>query len=144
EVQVGLQLARMLGYVHDPAAPGCAFGHLTSGGTSANLQALRLALALKAFPVALRAAQVPDIALPGDDVAAFNLGSNDAVALLQSWNDWLGAQPPAQQRRWRERVQAQRLEQRGIAGFFDVHRALRTPDRKSTRLNSSHVKISYA
>src|SRR5690606_9115613 len=127
EVQVGLQLARMLGYVHDPAAPGCAFGHLTSGGTSANLQALRLALALKAFPVALRAAQIPDIALPADDVAAFNLGSSDAVALLQSWNDWLGAQPPAQQRRWRERVQAQRLEQRGIAGFFDVHRALRTP-----------------
>src|SRR3546814_14050062 len=67
EVQVGLQLARMLGYVHDPAAPDCAFGHLTSGGTSANLQALRLALALKAFPVALRTAQVPDIALPDDD-----------------------------------------------------------------------------
>ena len=68
----------------------------TSGGTSANLQALRLALALKAFPVALRAAKVPDIALPGDDVAAFNLGSADAVALLQAWNDWLGAQAPAQ------------------------------------------------
>ena len=57
EVQVGLQLARMLGYPHDPARSDCAFGHLTSGGTLANYQALRLALALKAFPVALRAAQ---------------------------------------------------------------------------------------
>src|SRR3546814_2469582 len=34
EVQVGLQLARMLGYRHDPKLPDCAFGHLTSGGTS--------------------------------------------------------------------------------------------------------------
>ncbi|MDQ2701867.1 MAG: pyridoxal-dependent decarboxylase [Pseudomonadota bacterium] len=127
EVQVGLQLARMLGYVHDPAAPGCAFGHLTSGGTSANLQALRLALALKAFPVALRAAQVPDIDLPVDDAAAFNLGADDAIALMQAWMEWLAAEDPAQRRRWRERVQAQRLEQRGIAGFFSMHPSLRPP-----------------
>ena len=51
EVKVGLQLARMLGYPSDPSQPACAFGHLTSGGTLANYQALRLALALKAFPV---------------------------------------------------------------------------------------------
>lgn len=44
EVQVGLQLARMLGYPADPSRPDCAFGHLTSGGTLANYQALRLAL----------------------------------------------------------------------------------------------------
>ena len=45
EVQVGLQLARMLGYPDDPGRVECAFGHLTSGGTVANYQALRLALA---------------------------------------------------------------------------------------------------
>src|SRR3546814_1947405 len=55
EVKAGLQLARMLGYPHDTARPECAFGHLTSGGTVANYQARRLALALQAFPVALRA-----------------------------------------------------------------------------------------
>src|SRR5690606_9870547 len=33
----------------------------------------------------------------------------------------------AQRRSWRERVQAQRLEQRGIAGFFDAHPSLRLP-----------------
>ena len=52
ELKVGLQLARMFGFVDDPARPDCAFGHLTSGGTLANFQALRLALACKAFPVA--------------------------------------------------------------------------------------------
>jgi hypothetical protein len=54
EIKVGLQFARLFGFVDDPARPDCAFGHLTSGGTTANLQALRLALALKAWPVALR------------------------------------------------------------------------------------------
>src|SRR5215469_7664198 len=73
EVKVGLQLARMLGYPSDPAKPECAFGHLTSGGTLANYQALRLALTLKAFPVALRAARVPELQLPDDDWQAFNL-----------------------------------------------------------------------
>src|SRR3546814_5118369 len=70
----------MLGYPHDPARPECAFGHLTSGGTVANYQALRLALALKAFPVALRAAGVPDIGVPGDDWTAFNLGPDAGIA----------------------------------------------------------------
>jgi hypothetical protein len=104
EVQVGLQLARMVGYPHDPAQPECAFGHLTSGGTLANYQALRLALSLKAFPVALRAAGVPDLELPGDDWDAFNLASADAIALLQRWQEWLAAQPPAPRARWIARV----------------------------------------
>ena len=129
EVQVGLQLARMLGFPHDPAQPDCAFGHLTSGGTSANLQALRLALALKAFPVALRAARVPGEAvnLPEDDWQAFNLAPADAIALLGQWNAWLAAQPPAERRTWRERVHAQRLEQRGLHGFLQAHLHLRVP-----------------
>src|SRR3546814_16086403 len=76
----------MLGYPHDPARPECAFGHLTSGGTVANYQALRLALALKAFPVALRAAGVPDIGVPGDDWTAFNLGPDAGIALLERAN----------------------------------------------------------
>ena len=89
EVQVGLQLARMFGYPHDPARADCAFGHLTSGGTLANYQALRLALALKAFPVALRAANVPDIDVPEDDWTAFNLGRDAGIALLERWTAWL-------------------------------------------------------
>ena len=127
EVQVGLQLARMLGYPDDPRRPDCAFGHLTSGGTVANYQALRLALALKAFPVALLAAQVPDIELPGDDWAAFNLGPDAATKLLSRWTAWLAAQPPRERRRWERAVMAERLEQLGMVGFFARHPDLKVP-----------------
>ncbi len=127
EVQVGLQLARMLGYPHDPAQPACAFGHLTSGGTLANYQAMRLALALKSFPVALRAAEVPDLVLPPDDWSAFNLASADAIALLEQWQQWLAAQTSAQRSRWRTRVEAARVEQLGLVDFFAAHPQLRVP-----------------
>src|SRR5690606_21447850 len=99
EIKAGLQLARMLGYPDNTTRPDCAFGHLTSGGTVANYQALRLALALKAFPVALRAAGVPDIDVPGDDWTAFNLGPDAGIALLERANAWLAAQPAREQRR---------------------------------------------
>jgi len=127
EVDVGLQLARMLGFPSDPAQPDCAAGHLTSGGTVANLQALRLALALKAFPLALRAARVPDLALPEDDWSAFNLAPAAGIALAEAWQAWLAAQPPAQRAHWRARVQAERIEQRGVAAFFAAHAPLRAP-----------------
>lgn len=127
EVQVGLQLARMLGYPHDPKQPACAFGHLTSGGTLANYQALRLAMALKAFPVALRAARVPELGLPADDWAAFNLSHTDAIVLLDAWQCWLAAQPPTQRAQWRQRVECERIEQLGLAGFFARHFDLRVP-----------------
>ncbi|MFC5581841.1 pyridoxal phosphate-dependent decarboxylase family protein [Rhodanobacter terrae] len=127
EVQAGLQLARMLGYPHDPAKPACAFGHLTSGGTLANYQALRLALALKAFPVALRAAKVSGIELPADDWSAFNLSPAEGVATLEAWQHWLAAQTPAARMHWLQRVEAERVEQRGLAGFFAAHPSLRVP-----------------
>lgn len=127
EVQVGLQLARMLGYPHDPAQDACAFGHLTSGGTVANYQALRLALALKAFPVALRAAGAPDLALPADDWTAFNLAPAAGIALVAAWQHWLAAQPAGERQRWHARVEAERIEQRGLVNFFVAHPQLRVP-----------------
>jgi len=127
EVQAGLQLARMLGYPHDPAQDACAFGHLTSGGTLANYQALRLALALKAFPVALRAAQVPGLKLPEDDWNAFNLAQADGIALLTAWQSWLATLMPAERSRWLQRVERERIEQRGLVGFFAAHPDLKVP-----------------
>lgn len=127
EVQAGLQLARMLGYAHDPTQDACAFGHLTSGGTLANYQALRLALALKAFPVALRAAQVPVLVLPEDDWSAFNLAQADVIALLTAWQSWLAAQTSAERSRWLQRVERERIEQRGLVGFFAAHTTLKVP-----------------
>ena len=127
EVQVGLQLARMLGYRHDPLQPDCAFGHLTSGGTLANYQALRLALALKAFPVALRAARVPDLALPEDDWSAFNLAPRNGVDLLVRWQAWLAMQTATDRELWQRRVRSTRIEQLGLVDFFAVHPQLRVP-----------------
>jgi glutamate/tyrosine decarboxylase-like PLP-dependent enzyme len=127
EVKVGLQLAGMLGYVNDPARPDCAFGHLTSGGTLANYQALRLALAQKAFPVALLAAGVPDLELPDDVWSAFNLHPHAATALVDRWGRWLAQATPAERRRWQARVQGERIEQRGLAGFFAAHPTLKVP-----------------
>ena len=127
EIRAGLQLARMLGYPDDPARADCAFGHLTSGGTVANYQALRLALALKAFPVAVRAAGVPDIGVPDEDWAAFNLGTGAGIALLDAWQRWLAAQPERERREWQARVQAHRIETLGLVDFFARHPSLRPP-----------------
>lgn len=127
EVKVGLQLAGMLGYIDDPARPDCAFGHLTSGGTLANYQALRLALAQKAFPVALLAAGVPDLELPEDVRSAFNLHPHQATALLDRWQQWLAQASAGERRRWQARVQGERIEQRGLAGFFAAHPTLKLP-----------------
>ncbi len=50
EIEVGRQLAKMMGY--DPLE---AWGHITSGGTVANYEALWLARNLKSFPLAIQA-----------------------------------------------------------------------------------------
>lgn len=127
EVKVGLQLARMLGYVDDPMHPECAFGHLTSGGTVANYQALRLALAQKAFPVALRAAGISELGLPEDDWAAFNLHPRAATALVARWGEWLAQAAPAERKRWQTKVAAARIEQLGLVEFFATHSSLKVP-----------------
>lgn len=127
EIHVGLQLARMLGYPDDPRQSDCAFGHLTSGGTLANFQALRLALALKAFPVALRAAEVPDLEAAPDDRSAFNLAPSASIALWRRWQQWLADQPPTARTKWQARLRSQRLEQLGLVGFMARHPQLRSP-----------------
>lgn len=127
ELRAGLQLAAMVGYPSDPAEPDCAFGHLTSGGTLANVQGLRLALALKAFPVALRAAAVPLRGVPGDDWEAFNTGPAAATALFAGWCAWRDALEPRERTSWQYRVDAQRIETLGLAGFLERHPELSVP-----------------
>lgn len=127
EIKAGLQLARMLGFNADTQRADCAFGHLTSGGTLANYQALRLALALKSFPVALRAAQVTELSLSDDDWSAFNLGPRAATELYQQWVTLLATLPSAERARLRQRVEQQRIEHLGISDFFIQHPELRPP-----------------
>lgn len=127
EIKVGLQLARLVGYPHDPTRPECAFGHLTSGGTLANVQALRLALALKGFAVALRAAAPPGLPVPEDDWQAFNLTPRASIELLAQWDRWLVAQSPRERRHWTAAVEAQRLETLGHCEFFARHPQFQPP-----------------
>ncbi|GAB2490955.1 pyridoxal phosphate-dependent decarboxylase family protein [Arenimonas alkanexedens] len=127
ELKAGLQLARMLGYVDDPTRPDCAFGHLTSGGTLANFQSLRLALALKSFPVAMRAVSPPGLDVPEDDWTAFNLSPAASVDLLERWTAWLAHCPAPQRKQWRLRLVAERMETLGIADFLARHPQLRSP-----------------
>ena len=59
EILVGDDLCRMLGYTVEPAAQSTLprpWGHITSGGTVANIEALWSARNLKFYPLALQAA----------------------------------------------------------------------------------------
>ncbi|MCI0371160.1 MAG: decarboxylase, partial [candidate division NC10 bacterium] len=69
ELEVAAQLAAMIGY--DPAR---CWGHLTSGGTIANFEALWLARSVRYLPVAAAGAAQelglePDVGLPGGGTA---------------------------------------------------------------------------
>jgi len=127
ELRAGLQLARMLGYCDDTRREDCAFGYLTSGGTAANFQALRLALSLKAFPVALRAIAPPGMDTPEDDWSAFNLAPRAGIELLQAWQRWLTGLAPPARRGWQRRLQEERLERLGLVDFFRRHPDLSPP-----------------
>ncbi|MBE2252381.1 MAG: pyridoxal-dependent decarboxylase [Myxococcus sp.] len=72
EYEAGQGLCRMVGFGTDSARVPCATGHLTSGGTLANDEALWLARAVKLFPLAVKdaceATKVwPDESLRGAD-----------------------------------------------------------------------------
>ena len=117
ELQAGLQLAAMVGFPADPADPACAFGHLTSGGTLANVQGLRLALAMKSFPVALLRAGVDIDGLPGDPREAYALPPSAQRALVLAWQDLQASMAPRERRHWRQAVDRERVENLGLAGF---------------------------
>lgn len=138
EISVGLQLARMLGYPDDERRADCAFGCLTSGGTAANYQALRLALALKCYAPALREALTglgEDLTAPGlpdglrrcNDWTLGNLGTAGVIALQQAWGARLAAAPQGERARLAAALQAQRIETLGSVEYFRRHPALASP-----------------
>jgi glutamate/tyrosine decarboxylase-like PLP-dependent enzyme len=82
ELEVGRQLARMLGFGVEPEVEPCALGHLTSGGTVANDEALWLARSAKLFPLALRdACQAVEVWPEG-----LGLSSASTDLALLAWN----------------------------------------------------------
>ena len=105
ELEVAAQLARMIGY--DPAK---AWGHLTSGGTVANFEALWIARNIHYLAVAAAGAADTlglslDVALPGGDRAPvrslglWELLNIDNAAALDLWHALWASAPAADVRR---------------------------------------------
>lgn len=140
ELEVGKQLATMFGYSVDINHSPCAWGHLTSGGTAANYEALLNIRAAKFYPIALQAALMQnDIDLPVvgrqckplTDYSAWelmNLSLDDALALrrecLLGVRDQVGT---AHYGEFYQSVETERIEHKGHAAFAIKHWQEKSP-----------------
>lgn len=140
ELEVGDQLARMFGFPTDENAEPCAWGHLTSGGTVANYEALWNFRAVKFYGVALQAAAA-SVGLDPKSVGPhkkalsaytkwelINLSLAQAIELRQE------VAQRTMEARGKEAfadlaaaVGRERIEARGTADFFLTHRDLPPP-----------------
>lgn len=139
ELQAGLQLARMFGFSCDSNQSPCAWGHLTSGGTVANYEALWNLRAVKFYPLALAtAAQSLGIdfvtQIRAKNLSAFspwelvNLQIDEVVALRRQALGYIHAQiPTVEQSAVFEAIEHERLEYLGMAEFFARHRDIAPP-----------------
>ncbi|HZW89877.1 MAG TPA: pyridoxal-dependent decarboxylase [Myxococcaceae bacterium] len=131
ELEVGRQLATMLGFSVDPATEPCALGHLTSGGTVANDEALRLARSTRLYPLALRDASaatgawVPGVpVMPSStDVELLALGVDDVLALARRVSAYCAREPRGAE--LFRALAASRVEETGLAAFVERHPGLR-------------------
>jgi tyrosine decarboxylase len=133
ELEVGLQLARMLGFDTDPASTPCAWGHLTSGGTLANYEGLAYLRSLRCYPLALRdalhaARHMPALRLDDgrqlaelDDWTLFNLPLSQVLALTAKLAVAIQGLEPAEQREFKQAITAARIEHLGPAIFTARH-----------------------
>jgi glutamate/tyrosine decarboxylase-like PLP-dependent enzyme len=133
EVEVGRQLATMLGMDADPERLDGAYGHLCSGGTSANYEALWLLRAARTYPLAVAALvrAMPELAASATRLADLagmtpwalhNLPVSAALDLVAEVEHALAALPSAAARRAAARqLREGRLEHLGQAGFQALH-----------------------
>ena len=140
ELETGLQLARMFGFPTDDDVEPCAWGHLTSGGTTANYEALWNFRSVKFYGVALQAAAAalgfdPDGVGPDakplsaySKWALLNLSFEDTILLRQAAAQaFLAARGEDAFHEFARAVKSERIESLGTAGFFLKHRDLEPP-----------------
>lgn len=140
ELEVGRQLAAMFGFSTDPGAGACAWGHVTSGGTLANYEALWYFRAVRCWPLAahraiqeagLNPGQVEGLKvdfLPATPTELFNLPLDQVVRLRRALFAWMDAElAPKQARALARQIEAGRIEALGEAGFHQVHPDLGSP-----------------
>lgn len=133
ELEVGLQLARMLGFGTDPTATPCAWGHLTSGGTLANYEGLAYMRSLRCYPLALRDAlhaahHLPALKLDDgrrladlDDWMLFNLPLPQVMSLPAKLATAVQGLKPNEQREFSQAITAARIEHLGPVAFAVRH-----------------------
>ena len=134
ELQVGEQLAAMFGLSCDESVEPCAWGHLTSGGTVANYEALWNFRSLKFYGIALReGARACDWDPEGVGPAAkklseyttwelLNLSIDQTVAIRRQVATLLMKRGgKAEFREFSVAVRKERIEHLGTAGFFLKH-----------------------
>lgn len=127
EGAAAMQLAAMIGYRTEPGAPDHAWGHLTSGGTVANLESLWIARAVRCWPVAAYRAGVAlgmdamTALLPADEDAAFGLSVADALALHSRVGAWLATLPDAERADIESAIEGERIEHRGAHAYPPLH-----------------------
>jgi len=127
ELEVGRQLARMLGFHLDAGQEPCALGHLTSGGTVANDEALWLARSARLYPLALRDAceatgiWVPDVAVRASsaDPELLALGADDVLVLARRVSAFCSREPRGAE--LFQALTAARVEELGLAAFAARH-----------------------
>jgi glutamate/tyrosine decarboxylase-like PLP-dependent enzyme len=140
ELQVGLQLATMFGFNVDPKVEPCAWGHVTSGGTLANDEALWYLRALRYWPLAaaraLREARVEVGPLSGledefaraSDWQLFNLGIDQVIHLRRELLAQLKRDhSQAQTHELAALIESERVETLGMAEFHHRHPDLPPP-----------------
>jgi glutamate/tyrosine decarboxylase-like PLP-dependent enzyme len=137
ELAVGRQLAAMVGYNVDPKVEPCAWGHVTSGGTLANDEALWYFRAVRYWPLAAAQALRESAHALGpaahellgrSDGELFNLSIDRVVKLRQQLLAEMAARlSRAQARALHARIEAGRVEALGMAEFHAAHPSLATP-----------------
>lgn len=139
ELQVGEQLARMFGYGCEEESEPCAWGHLTSGGTVANYEALWNFRSVKFYGIALREGALSLGLDPGPVGPAekrlsaytpwelLNLSIDQTVALRRQVAMQVRDGDPAHFFAFSRAVRRERIESLGTAGFFLRHRDQHPP-----------------
>ncbi len=131
ELEAGLQLARMLGFSTDTARADCAFGHLTSGGSLANYEALAMLRAVRFWPLAaaaaLRGSELKHL-FEDDTWALSNLSVAEVIALRARVTAALGQHDDqACAGALAAAIEAERIGSLGTLEFHRRHPGLEAP-----------------
>ena len=139
ELDTGKELADMFGFNIDPATEPCAWGHLTSGGTLANYEALWNFRAVKFYGIALQegvrkagieTGPAGPLAKPLQEYSKWellNMTIGQTIRLRREVAAAVRQQDPSSFPVLRRAVRRERIETAGMAEFFAKHRALQPP-----------------